>query len=85
MHGHSGNIEINRGEWPSELRRHIQNRRILVLTQRGAQLGFGTQPLYEALGELWGEISIRSIELVKLPLVSGPKLTVGQPNNRYQK
>ena len=77
LHGHSGNIEINRGEWPSELRRHIQNLRILVLTQLGAQLGFGTQPLYEALGELWVEISIRSIELVKLPPCQWPKADLG--------
>ena len=70
---HGDNIEINREEWLSELRRYIYNLRFLVLTPLGAQLGFGTQPLYEALGDLWVEISIRNIELVKLTPCQWPK------------
>ena len=58
--------------------------RFLVQTPLGARPGLGTQPRYEAPGDLWVEIvenAVIKIRLVRLSLENGPKLAVGQPNS----
>ena len=58
--------------------------RFLVQTPLGTRLGLGTQPRYEAPGDLWVEIvenAVINIRLVRLSLENGPKLAVGQPNS----
>ena len=58
--------------------------RFPVQTPLGARLGLGTQPCYEAPGDLWVEIvenAVINIGLVRLSLENGPKLAVGQPNS----
>ena len=58
--------------------------RFPVQTPLGARLGLGTQPRYEAPGDLWVEIvenAVINIRLVRLSLENGPKLAVGQPNS----
>ena len=41
-----------KGEWPSGLRCCVQIRWFLVQAQLGTRSGLGTQPCYEALGDL---------------------------------
>ena len=53
------NIASLIGEWPSGLMFTLKIERIPILTSLGTQLGFVTQPCYEAPGDLRVEPGIK--------------------------
>ena len=58
--------------------------RFPVQTPLGTQPGLGTQPCYKAACDLLVEIvknAVINFGLVRLPLESGQKLVMGQPNS----
>ena len=70
--------------WRSALRHYIQNQMDLVQTPLGTKLSLGTQLCYQASSDLVVKKvsnAVINIELVMLPLDSGPKLAVGQWKN----
>ena len=52
FHQSSSTVKICWGEWPSGLRRCSKNWKVPGSNPLGAQLGLGTQPRYEAPGDL---------------------------------
>ena len=66
------------GEWPNGLRRYTESQKDHGSTPLGARPGFGTQPRYEAPGDVLVESKIKGNG-------SGPKLAVGLPISSFFK
>ena len=77
-HHHIGTISMFSiwGEWPNGLRRYTENQKDHGSTPLGARPGFGTQPRYEAPGDVLVESKIKGNG-------SGPKLAVGLPSSSF--